>query len=479
MDRAAFARRVMVALLLTLLVAAAPASGASSVVVASGLNDPRGIDADDGRDGDRLLVAQSGSGEITEILAAKARPVVQPFATLPANPSPNDVVQHGSGSAFVTLSGGPPEGGGDPIGQLVRVPRGGDALLLADIAAYQVGDPDPVDQEGNPAESNPFGLALVRGGLLVVDAANNDLLKVEKDGSIETVARFPTRTASFPPGIPDGPPPGTPIEAESVPTAVAVGPDGAWYVSELRGFPFEKGTSRIWRIQPGTEEADCEPDAKRGPCRVFADGFTSVIDIAWADDTLLVLEIVKEGLLAAEAGTAPPIGALWAAENGSKTELVPGSLIAPGGVAVEDEDRIYVTTGTLLGAGAGEVVRIADALDAGGDDDDEDGRQGDDDDNQQREDDDDQQDDDDDNQQGDDEGGEGGDDGQRGDVRQRGDDRHQVDNGNRVDRSNTGGKRGKSGNKRKCGKRGKSGKRSKSSKKGQKRSCKSKRHRRV
>jgi hypothetical protein len=40
-------------------------------VIATGLNDPRGIDADEGDHGDRLLVAQSGSGEITEILVRK------------------------------------------------------------------------------------------------------------------------------------------------------------------------------------------------------------------------------------------------------------------------------------------------------------------------------------------------------------------------------------------------------------------------
>ena len=225
-----------------------------------------------------------------------------------------------------------------------------------------------MDQEEAPTESNPFGVALVRHGVLVTDAAGNDLLKIKKNGSIETVARFPTRTLAVPEGLPEGPPAGTQIEAEAVPTAVAVGPDGAWYVSELRGFPFTKGASRIWRIEPGTEDAECDPDAKRGPCRVFADGFTSVIDLAWADDTLLVLELVKEGLLAAEAGTAPPIGALWAVEDGSKTEIAEGSLLAPGGVAVADEERLYVTTGTLLGPGAGEVVRIKAALDEDHDD---------------------------------------------------------------------------------------------------------------
>ncbi len=366
MDRAVVARRLTVTLILTFLVAVAPAWAAPFDVVTTGLNDPRGIGVADGDHGDRLLVAQSGSGEITEIVARKRTDaVVRPFATLPASPSPNDVVPHGFRSAFVSVSGGPPEGGGDPFGQIVRVPRGGESSLVADIAAYQVGDPDPVDQEGNPAESNPFGIALLRHGLLVADAAGNDLLRIGKDGSIETVARFPTRTATVPAGIPDGPPPGTQIEAEAVPTAVAVGPDGAWYVSELRGFPFEKGASRIWRIEPGTEDADCRPNAKRGPCRVFADGFTSVIDLTFADDTLLVLEIVKDGLLAAESGTAPPIGALWAVDDDSKREIAAGSLLAPGGVAVADEKRIYVTTGTVFGPGAGEVVRIEDALDDG------------------------------------------------------------------------------------------------------------------
>jgi hypothetical protein len=345
-------------------------AGESIRVLAAGLNDPRGIDADDGDHGDRLLVAQSGSGEITEIVTRKkGDPVIGAFATLPAESSPSDVVGYGFNKAFVT-AGVPPEGGGggDPFAGLLKLRRGGESSTVANITAYQQGDPDPVDQEDNPTESNPFGVALVRHGILVTDAAGNDLLKVSKDGSIETVARFPTRTLLFPEGIPEGPPPGTPIESEAVPTAVAVGPDGAWYVSELRGFPFTKGKSRIWRIEPGTEDATCDADAKRGPCRVFADGFTSVIDLTWADDTLLVLELVKEGLLAVEGGTAEPIGALWAVEDGSKTEIAAGSLLAPGGVAVADEDRIYVTTGTLFGPGAGEVVRIKAALDEDHDD---------------------------------------------------------------------------------------------------------------
>jgi hypothetical protein len=232
---------------------------------------------------------------------------------------------------------------------------------VADIAAYQASDPDPDDQEGIPEESNPNGLALLKGGdVLVADAANNDLLLVDDDGEITTVARFKPESVPFPGGIPDGPPAGTPVLAEAVPTAVAVGPDGAWYVSELKGFPSVKGSSRIWRIEPGSEDATCDPEQPdSGPCRTVGTGFTSVIDLAFGDDgEMYVLEIVKEGLLTAEQGGAPPIGALWVVEDGSKTELAPGSLLAPGGVALADEETPYVTTGTFLGPGAGAVVRV-------------------------------------------------------------------------------------------------------------------------
>jgi hypothetical protein len=52
---------------------------------------------------------------------------------------------------------------------------------------------------------------------------------------------------------------GTRVPAEAVPTAVAVGPDGAYYVSELTGFPFSKGAARIWRVAPGCVDALCDP----------------------------------------------------------------------------------------------------------------------------------------------------------------------------------------------------------------------------
>ncbi len=351
----------LVGAMLVALFVVAPSAGAAPKVkvIADGLFDPRGI-AD--APGDRLLVAQTGSGEISLIRDADGRnPRISPFAELPGS-GLVDVAASGFARAFA-VAGGAPEAGGGTFGQLLQVRRGGEPTVLADIAAYQEGDPDPDDQDDFPEESNANGLAVLGGGrFLVTDAANNDLLLIDR-GEITTVARFLREEVPWPAGLPfpDQPPVGTPVPAEAVPTAVAVGPDGNWYVSELKGFPFHPGSSRIWRIKRGAEDATCDPQQPNRACRTVATGFTSVIDLAFGDDgELYVLEIAKAGLLAVEFFNAPPIGGLWRVDDGKKKELASDELMAPGGVAVDDE-KLYVTTGTLpdeLDPDDGAVVRI-------------------------------------------------------------------------------------------------------------------------
>ncbi len=364
MARSTCAGRAAAALLVAL-VAAAPAAAKPDPggVLAEGRFNPRGLDDAGGRG---ILVAESGSGSITLVQPRrKGEPRVSTFASLPADEEsgngPVDVATKGLAKTWALLSG-PPETTAEPFGELVRLDRKGRVDLRVDIAAYQAGDPDPDDQEELPTESNPNGLALLRGGgVLVADAAGNDLLIVDKGKRISTVARFKPELAPWPDGLPfPGPPPGTPVPVEAVPTAVAIGPDGAWYVSELKGFPFPKGASRIWRIEPGSRNAVCDPESPdAGPCRTVATGFTSVIDLAFGrDGTMYVLEIAKEGLLDIEVFGGPPIGALWAVEDGVKTELAEGELLFPGGVDVGRRGTLAVTTGSVFGPGAGTLVRV-------------------------------------------------------------------------------------------------------------------------
>ena len=121
---------------------------------------------------------------------------------------------------------------------------------------------------------------------------------------------------------PHGPPAGFP--ADSVPTDVVKGPDGAWYVSQLVGFPFEKGSSTIWRIVPGHA-----PTA-------YATGFTNVTSLAFDPrGHLYAVEIAADGLLSG------PIGALVRVRAGATSpEVVTGGLFAPYGLAMPRAPRL-------------------------------------------------------------------------------------------------------------------------------------------
>src|SRR5262249_3610777 len=139
---------------------------------------------------------------------------------------PNDVSFQGRGNAYVTIGLGTnptrrPELGeaGDGFAQLVRLLPTGDWQNVTDLGAYEAA----VNPGGGPLDSNPFGLLAEAGGQVVVDAGGNALLRVAADGEVTTLAEFPSRD--------DG------RSTDAVPTGVAVGPDGAYYVSELTGLP--------------------------------------------------------------------------------------------------------------------------------------------------------------------------------------------------------------------------------------------------
>jgi hypothetical protein len=95
------------------------------------------------------------------------------------------------------------------------------------------------------------------------------------------------------------------IPAQPVATSVAIGPDGAYYVGELKGFPAPSDASRVWRIEPGTRHAECGTSSA---CSVVADGFTSIIDLSFHGNTLYVVELDEASWFAVELGFPSPGG---------------------------------------------------------------------------------------------------------------------------------------------------------------------------
>ena len=155
---------------------------------------------------------------------------------------------------------------------------------------------------------------------------------------MKTLATFPDVMVDAPSFL--GLPPGTQIPMQAVPTAVVIGPDHAYYVGQLTGFPFPQGAANIYRFTRGHQPT------------VYASGLTNVTDLAFGKDgSLYAVEISSDGLLNG------PIGALVRIPHGGgAAETVAGGLFAPYGVALRGGSA-YVTVGSVA-VGAGQVIRI-------------------------------------------------------------------------------------------------------------------------
>jgi streptogramin lyase len=321
------------------------------------LSSPKGIDvAPDGA----IIVAQGAFGD--------PGPVLRYDLTLPKRRRVTEVTDPFS---IVDVAIDPRGGSGWAIGSdLVLYQRfddDGRIVPVLDIAAYQEGDPDPVDRDRppNPIESNPYGLTVMpNGDALVADAAGNDIIRVKSNGDATTVARLDIESISTDHlGDPSLPPA---LEAEAVPTSVTIGPDGAIYVGELKGFPFRPGTSHVWRIEADAENAWCSVNEPSVDCEVYKEGLTAIQDIDFnlKNGRLYVYELAADGVLAFEegfeTGDFPDAVLLQLSPAGAKKErrreLAAGQLSEPGGVAVKPNGRVFVTDGVFTG---GRMLRIS------------------------------------------------------------------------------------------------------------------------
>lgn len=400
-------RRLAVAaiggLVAALAVPGAPATAAghemTKRVVARGLDNPRGVAL--GRDG-AIYIAESGKGggKLVEVGTAEqgvalcfgktggitrvAKGRQTRLASLPsfvgasegpdgkpkcggpeagvAAVGPSEVAVLDRSSLWFTMGlGAPPEGRAAAgavarkFGKVFRLRPDGSLQMKADLAAYEgANDPD-----GLGPDSNPYGITVAKdGSRLVVDAGGNDLLRVTKDGRIRLLATFPNLDPvpfeppscfdQLPPEVQQQfPPPGAPIPPQAVPTAVAVGPDGATYVGILSGFPFAKGAAKVYRIDKRTREVT-----------TYAEGLTHVVGIAFHRGVLHAVEMTQDSLLEPEVcGNMVP-GRVVAVHPDGRQHTVVDDLPLPGGIAVGERGAIYVTVNSIL-PGAGEVWRFA------------------------------------------------------------------------------------------------------------------------
>lgn len=330
-------------------------------VVASGLDNPRQLSigaggtvyvAEAGRGGDGPCLANpenpadeiclGDTGAITEIRRGSQQRVVTGLPSLASADGsgatgPSAVSVRGTNIAVLMGLGGNQatrealQGEGDQLGTILTGRIGKELSVAVDVTAYE----EAHNPDGGFVDSNPNGFTDVNSKRwTIADAGANAIVTMGGNLPDATIAALPPAM-----GVPPG---GTePIPAESVPTNVVQGPDGAYYVSELLGFPFPEGESRIWRVAPGQEPT------------VYATGLSNVTSLAWQHLTLYAVQLSDSSFLSGDlTGSLRKV-----VPGGEDHPVVLGGLFAPYGVAIHGKTA-YVSTGAVA-AGAGQVLSVA------------------------------------------------------------------------------------------------------------------------
>jgi hypothetical protein len=334
-------------------------------VVASGLNNPRGLAFSENG---ALYIAEGGKGGTTSTVGqcTQAAPPIGPYtggftasiskisrhgtSTVVASGLPSSQTSPASGSnvsgvadvafgpegkLFALISGaGCSHGLKGTFNKIVQVHRDGSITTVANLSAFLMSHP-VANPDNNPktGDFEPDGTwySFVTAGrnFYAVEPNHQELDKITANGHVSRVIDF----SKFFPGNTDW----------RGPTAMT-SDGGSLYIGTLTPFPVKVGAAEVFKVNPRT-----------GRFSVFATGLTTVLGLAFGEHgALYVLEMsVKNG------GPAPNTGEVVRIQGIHRT-LIASGLNFPTGMTFGPDGNLYVSVnGFGAPPGGGQVVKIA------------------------------------------------------------------------------------------------------------------------
>ncbi|MFQ1002865.1 ScyD/ScyE family protein [Modestobacter sp. SSW1-42] len=327
--------------------------GEPVTTVAGGLDGPRQVSDYRGK---RVVVAESGSGEVSSVSLRSGR-----VETLLSGLATPQGVDFDRGRLFVATGEAPPPEEGAPPAEpapgassLVVAEPGGRVLETIDLLAYELAaNPDGQLQfgpDGAPVDalSNPYAVLAQKRRVLVADAGANAVLSVDRrTGEVSTFFVPPLvtdvagcETAENNPGT---------VGCDPVPTGIAAGPHGLVYVSTLGAEV--PGAGRVYVLSP------------EGQVVHVIDGLTSPTGLAVDGHGTVYVSNVGEGAPEGEPGEGfdpADVGEVtrisWRGERSTAQVTMPTGLLARDGDLYASAWSVAAFLG--LPADSGELVRV-------------------------------------------------------------------------------------------------------------------------